>query len=256
MADNPTPRDISDEALLVDPEIDSDEHTSSEEHSAEATEEPVEDPIFEHSSIGEHSEEATERSSLNINQPEPDNTMSRWLSKARTDHQAQGMAVAVKQEDRTKLTADALIKLQKATTEGMAHKFSLMSHNSDDQLVDCYNLTLRVEELKARLKETDTISGFDIFETALSVPVDPMLDSRLLDNLDTLTEPLVRATMKFKRYYGQSYDLQNLQWSQELIKNSCDADLATKVMERLRKIPDEEKGGGFILLHYDPAHPD
>jgi hypothetical protein len=44
-----------------------------------------------------------------------------------------------------------------------------------------------------------------------------------------MTEPLVRSSMKFKRYYGQTYDVQNLQ-SQELIKNSCDEDLATKVI--------------------------
>jgi hypothetical protein len=35
--------------------------------------------------------------------------------------------------------------------------------------------------------------------------------------------------MKFKRYYGQIYNVQNLQ-SQELIKNSCDEDLAMKVV--------------------------
>jgi hypothetical protein len=36
------------------------------------------------------------------------------------------------------------------------------------------------------------------------------------------------------RYLGQTYEFQNLQWSQELIKNSSDEDLATKVTERLR----------------------
>jgi hypothetical protein len=75
------------------------------------------------------------------------------------DQEAQGMAVAVKKEDRQKLTADALIKLQKTVTEGMTLKFSLTSHHSDDQLVDCYNLALRIDTLKNRLKETDTIGG-------------------------------------------------------------------------------------------------
>ena len=60
--------------------------------------------------------------------------MSRWLNTARTDQEAQGMAVAVKKEDRGNLSADALIKLQKTVTEGMTLKFSLMSHHSNDQL--------------------------------------------------------------------------------------------------------------------------
>jgi hypothetical protein len=170
--------------------------------------------------------------------------MSRWLGTARTDQEAQGMAVAVKREDRTQLSADALIKLQKTVTEGMTLKFSLMSHHSDDQLVDCYNLALRIDTLKNRLKETDTIGGFDIFETPVTQPSAQMpRELRLIDKIDVLSEPLVRAAMKFKRYYGQTYDIQDLQWSQEMVKNSCDEDLATKVMERLRRIPDEEKGG-------------
>jgi hypothetical protein len=89
---------------------------------------------------------------------------------------------------------------------------------------------LRVEELKTRMKETNTISGFDIFETITSTPVDLMTaDVRLIKKVDDMTEQLVRSSMKCKRYYGQTYYVQNLQ-SQELIKNSCDEDLARKVI--------------------------
>jgi hypothetical protein len=75
---------------------------------------------------------------------------------------------------------------------------------------------------------------------------------RLIDKIDALSETQVRAAMKLKRYYGQTYDVQDLQqWSQEMVKNSCDEDLATKMMERLRKIPDKEEGGAlfyFIMI--------
>jgi hypothetical protein len=179
-------------------------------------------------------------------------TMARWLGTARSDHEAQGMAVAVKKEDEANLSADTLIKLQKTVTEGMTLKFSLMSHHSDDQLVDCYNLALQIDTLKNRLKETDTIGGFDIFETPVTQPSTPMpTELCLIDTIDKLTETLVRSAMKFKRYYGQTYDIQDLQWSQEIVKNSCDGDLATKVMERLRRIPGKEKGGAlfyFIMI--------
>jgi hypothetical protein len=68
----------------------------------------------------------------------------------------------------------------------MTLKLFLLSHHSDDQLVDCYNLTLHpslhVKELKSRLKEPDKISCFDIFETIMSTPADPMPDDvRLID---------------------------------------------------------------------------
>ena len=59
-------------------------------------------------------------------------TMLQWFGTARMDQEAQGMAVAFKKEDRQKLTADALIKLQKTVTEGMTLKFSLTSHHSDN----------------------------------------------------------------------------------------------------------------------------
>ena len=260
MADEPTPQEIQSlDENLADPETAYDIDDIAE--GLEQSEESIDDFFREQEELlRTETARALEEQQIFLEEQEnasdtteiTDTRMSRWLDHARTDHQAQGMAVAVKQEDRKDLTADALIKLQKATTEGMTHKFSLMSHNSDDQLVDCYNLTLRVEELKSRLKETDTIGGFDIFDTIIITPIDPMPDDvRLIEKVDTMTEPLVRASMKFKRYYGQTYDVQNLQWSQELIKNSCDEDLATKVMERLRKIPDEEKGGAlfyFIMI--------
>jgi uncharacterized membrane protein YgcG len=257
MAEHPTPEQeiifSREDESITTPELEDNESsdTSSTEHIT--TEEVVRDLHQDQEALLRddlaRAVLATQRNFLEQQDTEPDNTMSRWLITARSDQQAQGMAVAVKREDRAALSADALIKLQKATTEGMTHKFSLMSHQSDDQLVDCYNLTLRIEELKQRLKETDTIGGFDIFESAIRTPQDPMpRELRLIDTSDLMTELLVRASMKFKRYYGQTYDVQDLQWSQALVKNSCDDDLATKVMERLRKVPDEEQGGALFYF--------
>jgi hypothetical protein len=51
--------------------------------------------------------------------------------------------------------------------------------------------------------------------------------------------------MRFKRYHGQDYDLQDLQWSQELLENSCDEDLRNKIGEKLREIPSDEHGGAL-----------
>jgi hypothetical protein len=173
-----------------------------------------------------------------------DTMTSRWLTSARSDQQAEGMAVAVKREDRTNLSADALLKLQRASTEGMTHKFSLMSHTTDDQLVECYNLSLRIEELKHSLKKADTIGGFDVFERNIIQPETPMPhEIPLIEKIDDITQYQVRSSIRFRRYYGQTFDIQDLQWSQELLENSCDEDLRIKVLERLRPIPDVEQGG-------------
>jgi hypothetical protein len=148
-------------------------------------------------------------------------TISRWLVTVRTSQEAQQMAAAVKKEDRDKLSADALLKLQKFSTVGMMNKFALMNHTTDDQLVECYNLSLRIEELKMRLKKNDTIGGFDIFEQVLTQPetLMPTRELPLIAPIDDLAEELVRSSMKFKQYYcGQPYDVQDLQWSQELTK--------------------------------------
>jgi hypothetical protein len=267
MADYPTPQEETVPPLAPDPLDSSDEErTSIDETTEEAEYELIEEEQEEF--LREEAARTQEEQQAFLAQEEQETVsnapigtpitplapliMPRWLGTARSDHEAQGMAVAVKKEDRANLSADALIKLQKTVTEGMTLKFSLMSHHSDDQLVDCYNLALRIDTLKTRLKETDTIGGFDIFETPVTQPSTLMPpELRLIDKIDTLTESLVRAAMKFQRYYGQTYDIQDLQWSQEMVKNSCDEDLGTKVMERLRRIPDEEKGGAlfyFIMI--------
>jgi hypothetical protein len=59
-------------------------------------------------------------------------TMFCWLTTARAAQQAGGMVVAIKREDRKKMSVDALVKLQKSTREGLTQKFTLMTHSTDD----------------------------------------------------------------------------------------------------------------------------
>jgi hypothetical protein len=47
----------------------------------------------------------------------------------------------------------------------------------------------------------------------------------LIDIFDGIFGMDVHQLMHFKRYYGQDYDLQDPQWLQELLENSCDKDL-------------------------------
>ena len=201
-------------------------------------------------------EEEEENEPAPLPRPRPITNMAaaRWLTPltGRSDLEAGGMAVAIKKEDRQQLSADALLKLQRASTEGMTHKFFLMGSSKEDQLVQCYNLALRVEELKLHMKKTDIVSALEIFETIIPVPSvafpNPMPNTPSLfdKNGEALSEGHVRATMKFKRYYGMPYDIQDLQWSQEFLENSCEEDLRIKVLEKTRQIPDTEQGGGLF----------
>jgi hypothetical protein len=173
----------------------------------------------------------------------------RWKTTARPAAEARGTAVVLRKEDRHLLSKDQLVKLQGSTTGELSHQFEMMSGQTDDQLSDVYNLAVRVDALSWRLKKTDTIAGFDIFVRALDIRKIPSRMPRtlpLIGFIDDLSLNLVRATMKFKRYYGQEYDLQDLQWSQELLENSCDEALRAKIIEKAQPIPDDEMGGAVF----------
>ena len=175
---------------------------------------------------------------------------TRWKTTARPAAEARGTAVVLRKEERNLLSKDQLVKLQASTTGELSHQFEMMSGQTDDQLAECYNLAVRVDALAWRLKKTDTIGGFDIFIKAIDVhtgiPANMPRSLPLIDYIDDLTLKLVRATMKFKRYYGQEYDLQDLQWTQELLENSCDEALRAKVIEKVQSIPDDEMGGAVF----------
>jgi hypothetical protein len=115
------------------------------------------------------------------------------------------------------LSKDELVKLQRSTIGELSHQFEIVSGQTNDQPAECYNLAVRVDALAWRLKKTSTFGGFDIFIKAIDVHIGiPTTMTRtlpLIKYIDDLTLNLVRATMKVKRYYGQEYNLQNLQWT-------------------------------------------
>ena len=54
--------------------------------------------------------------------------------------------------------------------------------------------------------------------------------------------------MCFYCLYGQEYDLENLQWSQELLEESCERSLHDKVLEKAHAIPVIELDGPIFFL--------
>jgi hypothetical protein len=104
------------------------------------------------------------------------------------------MVVALKKKDRSSLTADYLLKLQKRTTEGMELTFSLMTHASEDQLEEYRNLGLRVEALETRLKKTDLIEGFDIWCSVGAIITPANIIGNIIGNVNGPTLHLIFLT--------------------------------------------------------------
>ena len=98
---------------------------------------------------------------------------------------------------------------------------------------------MRVKELKRCLERYDIDDIFKVIQFPVNVDVDALLDNGipvqpllqtkdLLDNWDQVTENDVVRHVKFLRLYGQVWDLQNLDWSLELLENSCSVYLSNK----------------------------
>ena len=65
----------------------------------------------------------------------------------------------------------------------------------------------------------------------------------LLSNWDSVTEKDIFTHICFLWNYGQVWDLQNLDWSQEFLHKSCDVNLANMVQEDLLGIDTTLKCG-------------
>jgi hypothetical protein len=62
------------------------------------------------------------------------------------------------------------------------------------------------------MKKADTVGGFDVFERNITQPETPMPNEiPLIERIDDITQDQVRQSIRFRRYYGQTYDIQDLQ---------------------------------------------
>jgi hypothetical protein len=56
-----------------------------------------------------------------------------------------------------------------------------------------------------------------------------------------------RTYMEHYRLYGQAYHLQDRDWSQEMLEQSCEGDLRNKILEKSMDIPAIQMGGPTFL---------
>ena len=155
------------------------------------------------------------------------------------DEEAAGVVALFKQEDQGLLTSNELLKLREQATRGISPKIQFVPiAESDEQLINSYaNLTMQLTMLQKKARVEDMMDGFTVVvpDLAQAGAVKPETYNVFQDYMK-LTGDMVRGSTKFLRLYGQEYDLQNLNWGQELVENSCEDDLNQKAMERLLNI--------------------
>ena len=122
----------------------------------------------------------------------------------------------ISQEDRPTIKKD-LQKLRESATAKLSNSFGLLSlDDSDNQLANTYDISMRIVKFQKVLSEFYMLDVFTLRNSSTS----PWKD--LLSLFSSTTEDEVRASNKFYMQFRQDYDLQNLHWSSELLKNFCD----------------------------------
>ena len=143
-----------------------------------------------------------------------------------------------------------LTKLRETATTPLANSFSLLSiEDSDKQLANTYDITMRVEEVRAHLKTYDLIDVFfvlNVDNNNENVLLSGTID--LLDHFQTLSEHEVRKSIRYFKRFGKHYVIQNLAWSADMLLKSCEQDLRDKVAERLMLVSEDEKGGPLTFF--------
>ena len=67
-------------------------------------------------------------------------------------------------------------------------------------------------------------------------------------NYSNLTIENITSSIRFYREFGQSYDLENLSWSEQFLSNCCDAELGAKLDERMASYTERTQRGGPIFF--------
>ena len=176
---------------------------------------------------------------------------------ARTDEQIYAASRRIPQETRPTEPV-ALAKLRARATVGIDPPFTFLDlDNSDLALQHTYNVSMRIQSFEYILTQYDMIDAFKIHliqpDTEPPVLLNDSSGNHVVINLLThhssLTESQVRKYILFLKRYGQTYDVQNLDWTQELFNNSCNADLRDKVNEKVLGVHPFEIAGPLLFYH-------
>ena len=170
---------------------------------------------------------------------------SRWLL---TPRSSDLMFRHITKKESRPTDTTLLRKLRSDATTALSTPFSLLPiDDSDEQVANNYSLHMRISELKRRLEQYDMQESFEILTFASptsDVPLNKTIS--LLDNWDAVTESMIAHHIRFLRRYGQVWDVQNLDWSLELMENSCEDSLNNKLREDLLGCPIWKSSGPYL----------
>ena len=187
---------------------------------------------------------------------------SRYNTVSRTEDEMLHVAPIVAKEHRSTLDNKAFQHLRTlATTAPPDTKFILPDPKADEEilqrtqtisnlldnlrrhlqkydLIDCFRLVI-----PTKFNQFGEVIGNDLYlnQQGIIVTID------LLKHYAQIDEPQVLASVTFLRKYGQDYDLQNLDWTNELMINVCDPILSSKINERLAGYSIKSQGGPLFL---------
>lgn len=169
----------------------------------------------------------------------------RFNPNARSDAELNDLTAQVRKTDRQNLSAREREKVHQYAIAELPTKFSLLTVSDDkEQLSNTYNIMRRKQEFFARLDKFDmaeTFTNILIFDAQGNISQGDKKSLR--DNSTGASIEEVARSNEYYNKFGQDYDVQDLNWSQELLENSCDAALRDKVMENLALYPRPQHGG-------------
>jgi len=185
--------------------------------------------------------------------------MSRFKTTSRTDIEIAKVQPFIKQDDRSNLTARERTSHRLAAVAQLETPFSLPNLlNDDDQLLtQTHDVSMRILSLRKRLERYDMVDVFNlvipknvkgdtIVDNSLSEANNIFITKNLLENYSTITEQEVRLSCLFFQKFGQEYDVENLEWSKELLESSCELSLRDKTEERITQ--ETFQGGGPLYF--------
>ena len=154
----------------------------------------------------------------------------------RSDNAAAAIRPHLKQTDRASLSTKAYDALQSSAVKSLTSKFDLMSpsaENNDEKLTGTYTLNMVLQQLNCKLKIYNLQRAFILIQldpTATDGSVLPDIIALLEDyDKQNLQQYVVERSVEHMRKWGEDYDIENPEWSQELLENSCSEELCNLV---------------------------
>lgn len=183
---------------------------------------------------------------------------SRFNAAARPRSSALSMGTTVSRADRASLSSDDKRKLYAAATAKLLPTFVLTEEtidiNSGTFLEKNHDIFLQLNKLKQHLTSycmDDVFTLVTAFDPTTGAPddSDPASLINYFDHYLSISVEQVERSNQAYRFWGDEIALENLNWTQDLLLNSCESTLHNEVANKIYASPEENRGGPLVLYH-------